>query len=104
MRKGIILLFFICLNELVNGTIHYLSLRVSSIFMLFFIYGTCYFQGETRRNIALTKFGYDDMGTLQFNLSNFTVPDEVVSFKESQENRDTDKFVSHSNRWNSICT
>lgn len=64
---------------------------------LFSIYKNCHFQEETRRNIALTKFGYDDMGTLQFNLGNFTVPDEVVSFKESRENRETDKFVSYFN-------
>uniref|UniRef100_A0AC34QXP6 Protein GPR107 n=1 Tax=Panagrolaimus sp. JU765 TaxID=591449 RepID=A0AC34QXP6_9BILA len=57
------------------GTIHYLSLR-----------------DETRRNVALTKFGYDDGGTLQFSLSNFTVPDEVVSFKDTPENRQTDKY------------
>ena len=64
---------------------------------LFSIYKICHLQEETRRNIALTKFGYDDMGTLQFNLGNFTVPDEVVSFKESRENRETDKFVSYFN-------
>uniref|UniRef100_A0AC34RLD1 Uncharacterized protein n=1 Tax=Panagrolaimus sp. JU765 TaxID=591449 RepID=A0AC34RLD1_9BILA len=66
-----IFLFF----NVAAGTIHYLSLR-----------------DETRRNVALTKFGYDDGGTLQFSLSNFTVPDEVVSFKDTPENRQTDKY------------
>uniref|UniRef100_A0AC34GXR1 Uncharacterized protein n=1 Tax=Panagrolaimus sp. ES5 TaxID=591445 RepID=A0AC34GXR1_9BILA len=65
-----------CLSILhVNATIHYLSLR-----------------DETRRNIPLTNFGYDDGGTFDFKLLNFTVPEEVVSFKESPENRKTDKY------------
>ena len=54
-------------------------------------------QDETRKNIPITNFGYDDGGTFDFKLVNFTVPEEVVSFKESRENRNTDKYVSNIN-------
>jgi hypothetical protein len=74
-----IIFFCICLSIFhgATATIHYLSLR-----------------DETRRNIPLTNFGYDSLGTFDFKLVNFTVPEEVVDFKESPEDRNkkTEKY------------
>uniref|UniRef100_A0A914DDL1 Uncharacterized protein n=1 Tax=Acrobeloides nanus TaxID=290746 RepID=A0A914DDL1_9BILA len=51
----------ISLDSLVQGKIHYLSL-----------------QSDARRNILLTKFGYDVNGTFDFRLTHFIVPEPVL--------------------------
>uniref|UniRef100_A0A7E4UM24 Lung seven transmembrane receptor family protein n=3 Tax=Panagrellus redivivus TaxID=6233 RepID=A0A7E4UM24_PANRE len=58
-----------------SATIHFLALRE-----------------ETRLNIPLTDFGYDNGGTLDFSVHNFTVPEAVVDFKDAMADRKTEKF------------
>uniref|UniRef100_A0A0N4ZWW8 Lung seven transmembrane receptor family protein n=1 Tax=Parastrongyloides trichosuri TaxID=131310 RepID=A0A0N4ZWW8_PARTI len=55
---------FICLLIVThcNAKIHHLSLK-----------------NDFRRNIHITNFGFDTMGTIQFKLTNFTIPTELLT-------------------------
>lgn len=57
---GLISIINIC-----YGKIHHLSLK-----------------NDFRRNIHISSFGFDTIGTIQFKLTNFTVPDELLSNHE----------------------
>uniref|UniRef100_A0A1I7SMU4 Lung seven transmembrane receptor family protein n=1 Tax=Bursaphelenchus xylophilus TaxID=6326 RepID=A0A1I7SMU4_BURXY len=47
------------------------------------------FKNEARKNILLTRFGFNENGTLFVALRNFTVPDAVIS---NDENTKADRF------------
>uniref|UniRef100_A0A915DVL2 Protein GPR107 n=1 Tax=Ditylenchus dipsaci TaxID=166011 RepID=A0A915DVL2_9BILA len=66
----IVLLFVIGCLCFIEAKIHFLSLT-----------------DDSRRNILLSKFGFDANGTFDFILSNFTVPDAVVTFEDNKENK-----------------
>ncbi len=50
-------------------------------------------QDDARRNIVLTNFGFNAGGTFDLLLSNFTVPDQIVSTQSEREARKTDQLV-----------
>uniref|UniRef100_A0A0K0FK49 Lung seven transmembrane receptor family protein n=1 Tax=Strongyloides venezuelensis TaxID=75913 RepID=A0A0K0FK49_STRVS len=67
------------------------SFLVSYFYLLFgpilitFCYGKIHhlsLKNDFRRNIHISSFGFDTMGTIQFKLNNFTVPDELLSKSE----------------------
>ncbi|TKR80364.1 hypothetical protein L596_014448 [Steinernema carpocapsae] len=70
-------LFLLLLAAFAQSKIHNLSLR-----------------GDSRRNIRLTTFGYNEGGTFELLLTNFTVPQEVVNPNVALEQRGTDKIGS----------
>lgn len=48
-----------------------------------------FIKNDSRRNILLSKFGFNENGTFDFILSNFTIPEAVVP-----PNDDNNKYVS----------
>uniref|UniRef100_A0A1I7XVB1 3Beta_HSD domain-containing protein n=1 Tax=Heterorhabditis bacteriophora TaxID=37862 RepID=A0A1I7XVB1_HETBA len=51
---------------------------------------------DSRRNIILTNFGYGAEGTFDLILSNFTVPDRILSRVDSSENVDRSGVIGFS--------
>ncbi|KAI1716542.1 lung seven transmembrane receptor domain-containing protein [Ditylenchus destructor] len=59
---------FLLLSSSALGKIHQLSLK-----------------DDSRRNILLSKFGYNENGTFDFVLTNFTVPQEVIPLNNKED-------------------
>ncbi|VDL69954.1 unnamed protein product [Nippostrongylus brasiliensis] len=63
------------------------------------------FEGDARRNIPLTSFGYAEGGTFDLVLINFTVPETILEKVDSSENADKSGVIGFSlSRGNSIAS